>query len=83
MMMMCFVIFHFVRTFNTNNFEVSHHTSFMMFQDMTVVHPASRPVIRDPGNLNLASRRKIHSILPTDEFRCFAVYLKDLKEESV
>ena len=69
--------------FNTNNLEVPHHTRLVVFQDMAMVHPASRPIVRDPGNLNLASRRKIYCILPANELRRFAIYFKNLKEEPV
>src|SRR5687768_1022903 len=69
--------------FTFNNFEVPHHTCLMMFQYMTVVHPAARTIVWDPRNLDLTSRRKIYSILPTYKIRRIAIYLKHLKEKSV
>lgn len=66
-----------------NHLEVPHHSSFMMFENMTVIHPATGTIIRHPGNLNLASRWQIHCILPAKKGRRLPVYLKDLEKESM
>ena len=81
MMVMSFITVHRGRILNINNVEVSHHTRLVVFQDMTVVHPTSGPVVWDPGNFNLAPRRKIYSVLPAIELRRLAIYFKNLKEE--
>src|SRR5690349_11335309 len=59
------------------------HPRLVMFEDMAMVHPFSRAVVRYPGNLRLAPRRKIHRILPRAILGRLAIQLEDLKEESV
>ena len=67
----------------TNNVEMSHHTCLMVFQYMTMVHPTPGPIAGYPRNFNLASGRKVYSILPANELRCLAVDFKNLKEKSM
>ena len=83
MMMMSLITVHRGRILNINNVEVSHHTRLVVFQDMTVIHPTAGSIVWDPGNFNLAPWRKIYSILPANELGRFAIYFKNLKEESV
>ena len=39
------------------DFKIRHHPRFMVFQDMTMVHPATNAVVRHPGDFDLASWR--------------------------
>ena len=71
------------RSSGINYVKMTHHSGLMMFQDMTMIHPTSRTVIRHPRDFNCAPWRKVNGVLPTEELRRLTINLKYLKEKSV
>src|SRR5688572_11704319 len=60
-----------------------HHSSFVMFENVTMVHPLSRAIVWHPCNLHLAQWFQVDRILPRNVFRRFTVYLEYLEEKSM
>src|SRR5829696_10261710 len=62
---------------------MGHHTSFMMLQYMTVVHPLPGTVIRYPCDLNLASWFQVVCVFPCFVCRRFPIFFDHLEKETV
>jgi len=45
-------------------FKVRHHSARMMLEDVAVIHPLARAIVRHPGNAHAPPRRHVHRILP-------------------
>ena len=66
-----------------NYLKMRHHTSFMMFKNMAMVHPLAGPIVGHPGNFHLTSRLKINGIFPCFVGRRFSIFFKNLEEKSM
>ena len=63
--------------------KACHHARFMMFQYMTVIHPAPRSVVWHPGYFHRASGLQVYGVFPRLVFRGFPILFQYLEEETV
>src|SRR5918994_7909045 len=54
--------------------EVHHHAGGVMFEDVTVRHPRSRTIVRQPRDLYAAHRRHVDGVFPGSILRRCAIY---------
>src|SRR5207247_9613268 len=54
-----------------------------MLEDVAVIHPAARPLIRHPRDADGGSRRDVHDVLPRAPRRWLAVDGEHLEKEAV
>src|SRR5689334_17544497 len=66
-----------------DDLEVRHHPRRMMLEDVAVIHPLARAVIRHERDSHTTLRWHVDRILPRPERRWLAVHVHDLEEEAV
>ena len=71
------------RNLLSHDVKVCHHSGGVMLEDVTVIHPFPRPVVRKPGDPHALARRDVHSVLPGKEIGRLSVYFQNLEKESV
>ena len=66
-----------------NHVKVTHHSARVMFEDVAVVHPLARPIVRQPGDAHAAAWGNVYRVFPGQKRGWLAVYLEHLEEEAV
>ena len=66
-----------------HHLKVRHHSRCMMLNDMAMIHPGARTIIRHPGNFYFTSGGQIIGIFSCPVRRCFAILFDDLEEKAV